>query len=91
MSDNLKENIRDSFAEVSSYIEECLKVGNTLVHCRHGSSRSPSFVIAFMMEKQKMEFVDAYKAVKEERPSCSPNQSFVRQLMEFNDYLNALK
>jgi protein-tyrosine phosphatase len=46
-------------------------------------SRSPAFVIAFLMKTQHMTLHDAFVAVKRARPKINPNASFMRQLVEY--------
>jgi protein-tyrosine phosphatase len=75
--DTKKENIVDSFPAINELINISLAKGNTLIHCRHGASRSASFVIAYLMSEQQLSFEDAFALAKSKRSSVSPNVSFL--------------
>ncbi len=50
------------------FIENALKVnGKILIHCKRGMNRSGSIVIAYIMNKFRMPFDDAYKFVQSKR------------------------
>lgn len=56
-----------------------------LVHCFAGISRSPSFVIMYLMCKKGCNFDQAYKFVKAKRFIVSPNDGFIKQLRYLNN------
>ncbi|KAL4492589.1 hypothetical protein ABPG72_007702 [Tetrahymena utriculariae] len=78
----------DNTENISKYFDECveflaknlLEGKNVLVHCIAGVSRSPSFVIAFLIKQFNWSYQRAYDYVKERRPAVQPNANFVRQL-----------
>ena len=41
--------------------------GNCFVHCRAGMQRSPTFVIAYLIKKHKMNYNDAHAHAKKIR------------------------
>ncbi len=51
-----------------------------LVHCVSGISRSASIVIAYIMDKYKMNYDQAFSYVKTKRTTIRPNTNFVEQL-----------
>lgn len=51
-----------------------------LVHCQHGHSRAPSFVIAWLMWRYRISLERAYAIVITARPSISINPGFLWQL-----------
>ncbi|KAG2487860.1 hypothetical protein HYH03_013576 [Edaphochlamys debaryana] len=57
--------------------------GVVLVHCMMGISRSASVCIAYLMWKERLEFVAAAERVYAARPCISPNPGFVLQLLEW--------
>lgn len=62
-------------------IDACVRAGrNVLVHCNAGVSRSPSVVIAYLMQRRNCQYQDAYDLVKAVRPCIRPNAGFEAQL-----------
>uniref|UniRef100_H3H273 protein-tyrosine-phosphatase n=1 Tax=Phytophthora ramorum TaxID=164328 RepID=H3H273_PHYRM len=54
-----------------------------LVHCNKGVSRSSSMVVAYLMKLRSMSFEQALAFVVERRAIANPNESFRRQLEEY--------
>ena len=80
------------FDETYKFIKEAKdQNGTVLVHCKMGMSRSASSVIAFLMKEYGMNNEEALEKVKKARPIVQPNDSFARQLVEFNGILHAKK
>ena len=84
ISDFYKENIIKYFGECLNFIKGDDKV---LVHCAAGSSRSATFVIAYIMRNKKMSFKEALEFVKSKRSVISPNPGFKDQLQLFEKVL----
>ena len=57
-------------------------------HCQLGKSRSASFVIAYIMYKNKIHFSEAFDFVKKKRRMIYPNESFQCQLEDFDVILS---
>jgi len=76
---------------IIKYFGECLNFMDweekTLVHCKIGTSRSATIVIAYLMWKQKMKYDDAYNFVKIKRKRIGPNSGFKEQLKIFENLL----
>ena len=76
---------------IIKYFGECLNFMNgeekTLVHCRIGTSRSATIVIAYLMWKQNMKYEEAYNYVKDKRKRIGPNSGFKEQLKIFENLL----
>jgi len=51
-----------------------------LVHGNTGSSRSPCFIAAFLMEKFNMEYAGAFAIIQGRRFCVNPNDAFKAQL-----------
>ena len=84
IADYASEDIYKLFNQNNQWMEEMLNEGRTiLVHCAAGVSRSPSFVIAFLMWKKKMELQAAFDLVKSKRNVIRPNAGFMKQLQRY--------
>jgi protein-tyrosine phosphatase len=53
MTDNLTEDLSSYIERGVEFISEGVRSGNTLVHCTQGRSRSLSFVIGYLIKKNK--------------------------------------
>ncbi|KAL6116533.1 dusp16 [Pungitius sinensis] len=88
----LRVPVNDSFCEKilpwldrsMDFIEKA-KASNArvLVHCLAGISRSATIAIAYIMKRMDMPLDEAYRFVKEKRPTISPNFNFLGQLLDF--------
>lgn len=92
----LRVPVNDSFCEKIlpwldksvDFIEKA-KANNrrVLVHCLAGISRSATIAIAYIMKRMDMTLDEAYRFVKEKRPTISPNFNFLGQLLDFEKKL----
>ncbi|KAK6527172.1 hypothetical protein TWF281_010365 [Arthrobotrys megalospora] len=84
------EKLLDQLESGVLFIDSALN-GNTgeggehkvLVHCLQGMSRSTSFVIAYLVWKNKVTVGNALETVQEKRKKARPNSGFYRQLLEW--------
>ncbi|XP_053618998.1 uncharacterized protein LOC128680159 isoform X2 [Plodia interpunctella] len=81
--DTPQTNLLPYFPMANAFIEEGLQKGNVIVHCHFGVSRSATLVIAFLMEKYKLTFAQAFAYVRQRRKFINPNPGFVAQLKEY--------
>ncbi|OCT58198.1 dual specificity protein phosphatase 16 [Xenopus laevis] len=94
----LRVPVNDSFCEKIlpwldksvDFIEKA-KASNdrVLVHCLAGISRSATIAIAYIMKRMDMSLDEAYRFVKEKRPTISPNFNFLGQLLDFEKKIKA--
>lgn len=82
IQDSKDENILEYFDRFFSFVNS--SVGNILIHCQHGSSRSGSFMILYLMNKYKINFYNAFFLARFKRNGIFPNKSFCKQLINFN-------
>ena len=76
--------LKDYFPNAFEFITSALETGGRiLVHCFAGKSRSASFVIAYLMQNQKMNYMDAFMHVQTHRAIVEPNFGFELQLNAF--------
>lgn len=75
------------FVSIERVRMESCSGGSVLIHCQAGISRSATVSIAYIMRYLGKTREDAYRFVKEKRPSISPNFSFVHQLDQYEEQL----
>jgi protein-tyrosine phosphatase len=83
IDDTMDENMLNIFKHMSEYINNVLSDTNNkiLIHCAAGISRSPSIVIAYLMNNTNMKTFDsAFKFLHNIRPLIDPNPNFIKQL-----------
>ena len=71
------------------FIDEGRREGCVLVHCNAGISRAATFSIGYLMKTEGMTFLEAFKHVKEKRPSAWPNSGFKVQLETYGERLHS--
>ena len=84
IDDNLVVNITQYFDNFINFIKnQQKKEGNILIHCQHGSSRSCSFVIFYLMYFHKMGYSEALNFARSKRYGICPNNNFKNQLIKY--------
>ncbi|CAG9133707.1 unnamed protein product [Plutella xylostella] len=84
LADVPKEDLITHLPATNEYIKKAINNGGTvLVHCYFGVSRSAAVVIAYIMDKYKLRYDDAFTLVKGKRRFVAPNVGFVAQLKLF--------
>ena len=84
------ENILSFIFIAAKFIDDCFsKNGSCLVYCQQGVSRSVSLIIGYLMIKEKIDYKDALKRVRERRHVASPNPKFIAQLMQLAEVLGS--
>lgn len=92
VNDNYCEKLLPWLEKTNEFIDKA-KVSNcrVIVHCLAGISRSATIAIAYIMKTMGLSSDDAYRFVKDRRPSISPNFNFLGQLLEFEKDLRLLQ
>lgn len=81
VSDSNLQNLIQYFPSTSQYIYNVIsQQGKVVVCCIGGMSRSPTFVIAYIMEIFKIDASQAYHYVQAKRLCINPNDGFKSQL-----------
>ena len=83
-------------ADIAQYFEPCMKFlqeaktagHRVLVHCKMGMSRSPTIIILWLMETQKMSLREATEYVRKKRPFINPNPGFLQQLGQHEEKIH---
>lgn len=82
-----KENENDKEKEKGKDKEVEKQTGGVYVHCRAGISRSPSFIMAYLIWKNRITFKQADNIVGKVHPDALPNSNFVKELEKFSKLL----
>ena len=81
--------LEDYFTGAFEFINKALDSSKCiLIHCQAGISRSPSFVIGYLMYHFKYTFDYAFQYVKKYRSIIQPNLSFHLQLQTYEDSIH---
>ena len=84
-TENLLECLCNDQCAMLTEISSALGNGDAvLVHCRAGSSRSASVVLAHLIKNRGMSLWNAYQALSEVQP-VKPNPGFKKQLCAFEE------
>jgi hypothetical protein len=84
--DDSEEIIFPYLIEGIKFLKDCDQ--NVLIHCQAGVSRSASIVIGYIMWKMRLSFENALLFVKDKRKCICPNEGFINQLKDFDDFLH---
>ncbi|RUS91813.1 hypothetical protein EGW08_000384 [Elysia chlorotica] len=88
VNDNYCEKLLPFFEEAFQFLDKVREAnGCVLVHCLGGVSRSATLTIAYIMKHMRMSPDEAYRYVKDKRPTISPNFNFLGQLIEYEKLL----
>jgi len=82
--DSSSENIVAWFQTAFDFIDKVKESDDhILLHCVGGVSRSATIAIGYVMRYLSLSLDNAYRYVKEKRPTISPNLNFMGQLVEY--------
>ena len=78
VQDEVGENAKKYFRITSRFIDEGIKNGAILVHSVQGKSRAPTFILAYLIYKEKMKLKDGLALLREYVNEVEPNESFMQ-------------
>jgi len=88
IKDNSSENIVAWFQTAFDFIDKVKESDDhILIHCVGGVSRSATIAIAYVMKHFSLSLDNAYRYVKDKRPTISPNLNFMGQLLQYEQQL----
>ncbi len=88
MLDSPDQDLLSNLEPALQFIDQVVsRGGKILIHCQAGVSRSASVLIAFIMWKWNIGFIEALNLVRRHRPITNPNSGFTEQLQEFENML----
>ncbi|XP_061176236.1 uncharacterized protein LOC133185179 isoform X3 [Saccostrea echinata] len=88
VNDNYSAKLLPFFHQAFQFIDMVREAnGCVMIHCLAGISRSPTLAIAYVMKYLHMSSDDAYRYVKDKRPTISPNFNFLGQLLEYEKFM----
>nr|CAB3490840.1 unnamed protein product [Digitaria exilis] len=85
LRDTEEENLLDHLEPCLDFVDEGRKVGNVLVHCFAGVSRSASIIVAYLMRSEQKSLEEALESLKEINELACPNDGFLDQLKLFEE------
>jgi serine/threonine/tyrosine-interacting protein len=80
VNDTILQNLIQHFPTVSHTIDNITSTGKVVLCCNGGMSRSPAFMVAYVMEKYDLDAIQAYQFVQAKRLCINPNDGFKCQL-----------
>lgn len=76
-------NLAPVFSACNEFIAAAKSEGATiLVHCRHGQTRSPTVVLAYLMEREGMSLKEAYHLMSTARPRVAVHEAYFEQFRQ---------
>lgn len=90
INDSPNENIRNYFEEAIQFLAKAKSDGaHVLVHCYAGISRSPTIVLAYLINDGR-EYSEAVRFLKEKRECIDPQLAFLGALLNFERTIRAI-
>jgi hypothetical protein len=84
LSDFGDSNLADVFGECFAFIDNAYHCrAKILVHCQVGVNRSPSVVMAYLMQHVPCDLLTSCRTVKQRRPGVFPVEPYLQQLLKY--------
>ena len=84
VQDLVGENAEKYFRITNRFIDEGIRTGAVLVQSVQGKSRAPTFILAYLINKEKMKLKDGLALLREYVNEVEPNESFLQQLADYD-------
>ena len=78
--DTLKFDMSVHFEMAVKFISRGREIGNVVVHCARGISRSATLILAYLIYETKLPYEACLETLKKARPLVKPNAHFANQL-----------
>ena len=89
--DTHAEDAKKHFRVTNRFIEEARRgnpsgvgEGKVLVHSVQGKSRAATFILAYLIGREKMKLKDGITLLRQYVPEVEPNETFMQQLAEYD-------
>lgn len=80
VKDDNRSRMPKFYESLDDFIEQ--QEGAVLLHCSSGISRSSAVLIEYLMKKEKISLLEAFKKVSDARPVILPNDTFFSDLLK---------
>ena len=84
VQDKVGENAQKFFRITNRFLDEAIQQGAVLVQSVHGKSRAPTFILAYLIYKERMKLKDGLALLREYVNEVEPNESFMQQLADYD-------
>ena len=84
--DTHSEDAKKNFRITNRFIDEARKNQDCkiLVHSVQGKSRAATFILAYLIGKERMKLKEGLALLRQFVPEVEPNESFMQQLAEYD-------
>ena len=73
--------LKKNFNYINNFINNGLKKGSVLVHCKSGHRRSATVVANYLMNKFNITVDEAIKIIKNKRPTVFPPKTYIKNTL----------
>lgn len=81
---NHDEDIKKFFRITNRFIDEAVKNGKVLIHGEKGTSRAPSFAVAYLINNKRITFKEAISLITSKMTLVEINDYFKKQLEDYD-------
>ena len=82
--DQVGEDAEKFFRITNRFIDEGIREGAVLVQSVQGKSRAPTFILSYLIHKEKMKLKDGLALLRVYVNEVEPNESFLQQLADYD-------